>query len=87
MNGSRYLVVYVGLIFEHTMVGNLLSAQNNVFFLDIVHLQAYNGRKLAFRSKQCVSWSSRKQPTVSRSSTEAEYNALANATIEIIWVQ
>jgi hypothetical protein len=33
-----------------------------------------------------VSWSSKKQPTVSRSSTEAEYKALANGAAEAIWV-
>jgi histone deacetylase 1/2 len=34
-----------------------------------------------------VSWSARKQDTVSRSSTEAEYKSLANATAELIWVE
>lgn len=34
-----------------------------------------------------VSWSSRKQQTVSRSSTEAEYKAVADATAELIWIQ
>ncbi|XP_071678452.1 uncharacterized mitochondrial protein AtMg00810-like [Lolium perenne] len=32
-------------------------------------------------------WSARKQATVSRSSTEAEYKDLANATAELIWVE
>jgi hypothetical protein len=34
-----------------------------------------------------VSWSARKQPTVSRSSTEAEYKALANGAAEVMWIK
>lgn len=34
-----------------------------------------------------VSWRAKKQPTVSRSSSEAEYMAMADATCELIWLR
>jgi hypothetical protein len=40
----------------------------------------YLGRNLFY-------WSAQKQHTVSRSSTEAEYKTLANATAELMWVE
>lgn len=40
-----------------------------------------------FLGSSLISWTARKQVTVSLSSTEAEYKALANAMAEVIWIQ
>lgn len=45
------------------------------------------GGHVVFLGGNLVAWSSRKQPTVSRSSTESEYKSIANATAEIMWIQ
>ena len=45
------------------------------------------GGYAVFLGSNLIAWSARKQATVSRSSTEDEYKAVANATAELIWIQ
>ncbi|KAJ4753743.1 hypothetical protein LUZ62_088148 [Rhynchospora pubera] len=40
-----------------------------------------------YLGKNLISWSAKKQPTISRSSTEAEYRALAVTCAELLWAR
>jgi hypothetical protein len=45
------------------------------------------GGFVVYVGSNLVSWNTKKQATVSRSSTEVEYKSLVNATAEVMWVQ
>lgn len=72
-------------ISRHSPMG--LAAYSDADWAGCIDDRRSTGAFVIYLGNNPISWSSRKQRTVARSSTESEYKSLADAAAELSWVQ
>ncbi|XP_026434650.1 uncharacterized protein LOC113332307 [Papaver somniferum] len=84
----RYLkhTVHYGLVFRPSADTTLHAYSDSDWAGSLDDRRSTSGYGNYFGSNR-ISWSARKQKTVSKSSTEVEYKGIAIATSELIWLQ
>ncbi|KAI5330217.1 hypothetical protein L3X38_029615 [Prunus dulcis] len=85
----RYLkgTLGFGLPIHHSPVPSLLVAYSDADWAGCPDTRRSTTGYCVFLGKTLISWSAKKQRTVSRSSAEAEYRAPAHACANTIWIQ
>ncbi|KAI5314164.1 hypothetical protein L3X38_043340 [Prunus dulcis] len=83
----RYLkgTIDFGIWFKHGLLH--LHAYSDVDWAGDPNDRRYVSGFIVYLGSSPISWASKKQHTVSSSSTEAEYRALAIATTELAWIR
>ncbi|XP_066323915.1 uncharacterized mitochondrial protein AtMg00810-like [Miscanthus floridulus] len=74
-------------IFISASPSNNLTAYSDADWAGCPDTRRLTSGYCVFLGDSLVSWSSKRQPTVSRSSAEAEYRAVANAAAECCWLR
>ncbi|GKE28806.1 hypothetical protein Tco_1444190 [Tanacetum coccineum] len=83
----RYLKSCPGLGVHVTKTsGMFLTTYSDADWAKCIVTRKSVTRYCVFLNNSLVSWKSKKQNTLSKSSTEAEYRALASVTSKVIWI-
>ncbi|XP_068638507.1 uncharacterized mitochondrial protein AtMg00810-like [Aristolochia californica] len=84
----RYVkgIIHFGLIFRPSATFVALVAYFDADWVGCSDTRLSTSGYTIYLGNNLISWSAKKQPTVSRSSCESEYRALAHTTADTIWL-
>ena len=84
----RYVkgTLHFGLTFHPSVAPGALVAYSDVDWVECPDTRCFTSSYFIYLGDNLVSWSDKKQPTVSRSNYESEYRVLALTTAELLWL-